>query len=156
MCCAFRFVNSLFAILLTRFVTVMSFLNSFVWQRGAHGVLLVYDVTDRASFEALKDVWLKEVTMAPKAVIKMIVGNKVDLPDRVVTREEGMAFAREQSTLFVEASAKTAVGVKQTFEELVRKILQTPELCISNSNPNGIRPGTLPADSSSSYSDCAC
>jgi Ras-related protein Rab-18 len=126
-------------------------------KRGAHGVLLVYDVTDRASFDALKDVWLKEVTMAPAAVIKMIVGNKVDLPDRTVTREEGIAFAREQSTLFVEASAKTAVGVQQTFEELVRKILQTPELCASDSNPNGaVRPGTLPAGAESSYSDCAC
>lgn len=124
-------------------------------QRGAHGVLLVYDVTDRSSFEALKEVWLKEVQMAPPAVIKMIVGNKVDLPDRVVAREEGMRFAREQSTLFVEASAKTATGVQQTFEELVRKILQTPELCESESNPTGsIRPGSLPTEST--YSDCAC
>lgn len=114
-------------------------------------------MTDRASFEALKDVWLKEVTMAPPAVIKMIVGNKVDLSERAVTREEGMAFAREQSTLFVEASAKTAVGVQQTFEELVRKILQTPALCESASNPNGaVRPGSRPGGAESSYSDCAC
>lgn len=94
--------------------------------------------------------------MAPPAVIKMIVGNKVDLPDQVVSREEGIGFAREQSTLFVEASAKTAAGVQQTFEELVRKILQTPELCQSDSNPTGsIRPGSAPAGSTS-YSDCAC
>lgn len=94
--------------------------------------------------------------MAPPDVIKMIVGNKVDLPDRVVSREEGITFAREQSTLFVEASAKTAMGVQQTFEELVRKILQTPILCQSDSGPTGaIRPGTLPNESTS-YSDCAC
>jgi Ras-related protein Rab-18 len=90
------------------------------------------------------------------AVIKMIVGNKVDLADREVTREEGITFAREQSTLFVESSAKTAVGVQETFEELVRKILQTPELSSSGSGAaNGsVRPGA--AASSAGYSDCSC
>jgi Ras-related protein Rab-18 len=128
-------------------------------QRGAHGVILLYDVTKRASFEALSEIWLKEVSMysTRPAVIKMIVGNKVDLSDREVSREEGMAFARQQSTLFVESSAKTAVGVRETFEELVRKILQTPELCTSGSGAaNGsVRPGASAA-TADSYSDCSC
>lgn len=121
-------------------------------------MILLYDVTKRSSFEALKDVWLKEVAMysTRPAVIKMIVGNKVDLSDREVTREEGIAFAREQSTLFIESSAKTAVGVQDTFEELVRKILQTPELCSSPSSANGsIRPNAS-ATGPSTYSDCSC
>lgn len=129
------------------------------YYRGAHGILLVYDVTDRASFDALKTVWLQEVSMAPAASIKMIVGNKTDLPSRTVSREEGMAFAREQSTLFVEASAKTADGVQATFEELVRKILQTPALVDADSARAGaVRPGGRGADdaAASSYSDCAC
>jgi Ras-related protein Rab-18 len=128
-------------------------------QRGAHGVILVYDVTKRASFDALKEIWLKEVSMysTRPAVIKMIVGNKVDLPDREVSREEGIAFARQHSTLFVESSAKTAVGVRETFEELVRKILQTPELCSSSSRTaNGsVLPG-VSSSATASYSDCSC
>lgn len=127
-------------------------------QRGAHGVILLYDVTKRESFQALKDVWLKEVSMysTRASVVKMIVGNKVDLPDRQVSKEEGMAFAREQSTLFVESSAKTAIGVQETFEELVRKILQTPDLCSNGSTTgNGsIRPGA--GNGATSYSDCSC
>lgn len=119
-------------------------------------MLLVYDVTDRASFEALKGVWLQEVTMAPASSIKMIVGNKTDLPARAVSREEGMAFAREQSTLFVEASAKTAAGVQATFEELVRKILQTPALADAREDA-GVRPGApRPGAPAAGYSDCAC
>ncbi len=89
-----------------------------------------------------------------KTAVKMVVGNKIDTEDRKVSREEGVAFAREASTLFVESSAKAAIGVKQTFEELICKILQTPDLCASEDASNGsIRPGS---STESSYSDCAC
>ena len=47
---------------------------------------------------------------------------------RHVSTSEGQAFATRMSSLFVEASAKTAVGVQEAFEEVVRKILDTPEL----------------------------
>ena len=116
-------------------------------------------MSKRESFEALKNVWMKEVDMysTRKAAVKMVVGNKVDVKDREVTREEGISFARKLSTLFVECSAKTATGVAQTFEELTRKILQTPELCASENGSAGrVSPGATDAAGSSSYSDCAC
>jgi Ras-related protein Rab-18 len=120
--------------------------------------VLLTDVTKRTSFSALSDVWLKEVSMycTRPSVAKMVVFNKIDLEDdREVSREEGLAFARNNSTLFVESSAKTAVGVHQCFEELVRKVLQTPELCSSSrTNAGAIQPGT--GSGTSSYSDCAC
>lgn len=120
-------------------------------------MILVYDVSKRETFEALKDVWLKEVSLysTRPAAVKMVVGNKVDIEDRQVSREEGLAFAREQSTLFVESSAKTSTGVQQTFEELLRKILETPELCTSDSAAAGnIRPS---ASGTGSYAEsCSC
>lgn len=90
------------------------------------------------------------------AAVKMVVGNKVDIEDRQVTREEGLAFARQQSTLFVESSAKTATGVQQTFEELIRKILETPELCnVDTASASNIRP--VAGGSSSTYAEsCSC
>ncbi|CAN8067553.1 unnamed protein product [Agarophyton chilense] len=128
------------------------------YYRGAHGVILVYDVSKRETFEALKQVWLKEVAMysTKPAAVKMVVGNKVDIEQRQVSREEGLEFARQQSTLFVESSAKTATGVQQTFEELLRKILETPQLCASDSSTAAnIRPS---ADNASSpYAEsCSC
>lgn len=61
--------------------------------------------------------------------IKMVVGNKVDREkERRVSREEGKAFARQHGCLFIETSAKSNVKVAQAFEELVRKILETPQL----------------------------
>lgn len=47
---------------------------------------------------------------------------------RQVTYSEGQRFAERMSSLFIEASAKTAVGVSEAFQEVVEKILDTPEL----------------------------
>ncbi|GAB5371965.1 hypothetical protein AAMO2058_001625100 [Amorphochlora amoebiformis] len=95
------------------------------YYRGANGVILVYDVTCRASFEHLTR-WLKEVEVycTNEDVVTMLVGNKIDKEDREVTKEEGLAFARSNSMLFMECSAKTKQGVEQAFEELVEKALQ--------------------------------
>ena len=89
------------------------------------------------------------------AAVKMIVGNKIDIEGREVSYEEGVRFAREQSTLFVESSAKTSKGVQQTFEELLRKILETPELSQSESSSAvNIRPTS--GNEYSGVEGCAC
>lgn len=61
----------------------------------------------------------------------MLVGNKIDKPNRVVTRTQGERFARKHAMLFVEASAKTCEGVELAFEELVEKV-SLVILCIWN------------------------
>ncbi|KAG1413880.1 hypothetical protein G6F58_007249 [Rhizopus delemar] len=93
------------------------------YYRGAQGVILVYDVSNRETFDALNNWWNEVNTYCSSPdVVKMIVGNKVDKESsRVVSYEEGLNFARKLQTLFVECSAKTKVGVKQAFEELVEK-----------------------------------
>uniref|UniRef100_A0A0D9VPI5 Uncharacterized protein n=1 Tax=Leersia perrieri TaxID=77586 RepID=A0A0D9VPI5_9ORYZ len=101
------------------------------YYRGAHGIILVYDVTKRESFTNLADVWTKEIELhsTNKECIKMLVGNKVDKDEeRMVTREEGLAFAQESGCLFLESSAKTRENVEKCFEELALKILEVPSL----------------------------
>ncbi|KAG8732952.1 hypothetical protein FRC10_000509 [Ceratobasidium sp. 414] len=99
------------------------------YYRGAQGIILVYDVANRESFEALPR-WFSELeTYVLPSVVKIVVGNKVDKEfSRQVSTEEGRAFAERMGTLFVESSAKTKVGVQDTFRELVEKIVDTPEL----------------------------
>uniref|UniRef100_A0A1I7UXE6 small monomeric GTPase n=1 Tax=Caenorhabditis tropicalis TaxID=1561998 RepID=A0A1I7UXE6_9PELO len=99
------------------------------YYRGAQGVICVYDVTSRSSFEKLNH-WMTEVDTycTNENIIKMMVANKIDMPNRVVSREEGLKFAKRHRTLFIEASAKTKEGVQCTFEELIEKIIQTPDL----------------------------
>eukprot|EP00170_Pyropia_yezoensis_P005778 contig_23497_g5796 len=100
------------------------------YYRGAHGVVLVYDVSKRETFDNLASVWLPEVNQysTRPEVIKMIVGNKLDLATREVSAADGDALARRNGCLFIESSARTATGVRQCFEELVRKVLDTPQL----------------------------
>jgi Ras-related protein Rab-18 len=109
------------------------------YYRGAHGVVLVYDVTRPETLQNLQQ-WLKEVQLySPnngESVVKLLVGNKIDLAEKQVPREEGEAWARNQGMLFLEASAKTRLGIRQVFLEVVQKILQDPEL-LANTVPGG-------------------
>ncbi len=101
------------------------------YYRGAQGIILTYDITSKRTFDHLTN-WLKEIDQysTNQDLIIILVGNKLDLAElRMVSREQGLSFAREHSMLFIEASAKTAEGVKQAFEELIQKILETPSLC---------------------------
>ncbi|TCD70355.1 hypothetical protein EIP91_003707 [Steccherinum ochraceum] len=99
------------------------------YYRGAQGIILVYDVSNRETFDALPR-WFSELeTYVSDAVVKIIVGNKVDKEfSRQVSFTEGQQFATRMNCLFIEASAKTAVGVRDAFQEVVTKILDTPEL----------------------------
>uniref|UniRef100_A0A6B2LLT1 Uncharacterized protein n=1 Tax=Arcella intermedia TaxID=1963864 RepID=A0A6B2LLT1_9EUKA len=87
--------------------------------RGAHGVVLVYDITDRETFANI-DRWLEDTNnYAPDDALKMIVGNKCDLfEERAVTTKEGQDFAKLRKVLFLETSAKTCENVDSIFEEL--------------------------------------
>ncbi|KAF7820194.1 ras-related protein RABC2a [Senna tora] len=109
-----------------RFGTVIS-----SYYRGAHGIILVYDVTRRETFTNLVDIWAKEVELYSTfpECIKILVGNKVDKDsERAVTKEEGMALAQEHRCLFLECSAKTRENVQQCFNDLILKILEVPSL----------------------------
>ncbi|KAI4521257.1 hypothetical protein K523DRAFT_238748 [Schizophyllum commune Tattone D] len=87
--------------------------------RGAQGVVLVYDVCDRESFEALRQWYTDVETRAPSDTVKILVANKVDKSEgRQVSRDEGAAYATQMKSLYVQASAKTAEGVKEVFEKV--------------------------------------
>ncbi|XP_025013176.2 ras-related protein RABC2a [Ricinus communis] len=100
------------------------------YYRDAHGIILVYDVTQKQSFTNLENLWTKEVELysTNKDCIKMLVGNKVDREsERAVSREEGMDLAKQQGFLFLESSAKTRENVEKCFDDLALKMLQELE-----------------------------
>jgi Ras-related protein Rab-1A len=58
------------------------------YYRGADGIIMVYDVTNEDSFRHIND-WLLEVNRyASETTCKLIVGNKIDLPDKVISTEK--------------------------------------------------------------------
>ena len=121
------------------------------YYRGAQGIILVYDVARRETFDSL-GMWLQEVEQFSigngKEVVKLLVGNKVDQP-RIVQRNEAEDWAKAKGMIFLEASAKTKVGISQVFNEVVQKILENPTL-LSNTRP--AKPGRANLTSSQSTS----
>ncbi|CAI0383968.1 unnamed protein product [Linum tenue] len=87
------------------------------YYRGAHGIIIVYDVTDEESFNNVKQ-WLSEIDRyASENVNKLLVGNKSDLTaNRVVSYETAKkAFADEIGIPFMETSAKSSTNVEEAF-----------------------------------------
>ena len=110
------------------------------YYRGAQGIVFVYDITRRDTFDDLAEIWQREVDMysTVEDCVKIVIGNKVDKAEqRAVSREEGMAFARDNGCLFLECSAKTKVSVQEAFEELVRGVLETPSLLAETAAGDG-------------------
>eukprot|EP00744_Colponema_vietnamica_P001790 GILI01002920.1.p1 GENE.GILI01002920.1~~GILI01002920.1.p1 ORF type:complete len:208 (-),score=67.56 GILI01002920.1:257-880(-) len=86
------------------------------YYRGAHGIIIVYDVTDRESFNNVKQ-WMHEIDRyACENVNKLLVGNKSDLTSKKdVTYDEGKELADSLGIQFLETSAKNATNVEQSF-----------------------------------------
>jgi len=93
------------------------------YYRGAHGIIVVYDVTNQKSYDDIEK-WLKEIdTFAGQHVQKLLVGNKCDLVnDRVIPVEQGKALADKLGIPFIETSAKSATNVDAAFEQMAADI----------------------------------
>lgn len=107
------------------------------YYRGAVGCLLVYDITNRDTFDAIPK-WLNDIKEINMNMSNMIlIGNKIDLEYRTVSYEEGKKFADDNKMGFIETSAKTGVGIVQSFMNILQSIdtrIKSGELTISNNN----------------------
>jgi Ras-related protein Rab-1A len=93
------------------------------YYRGAHGIIIVYDVTDQESFNNVK-TWLHEIDRyANESVNKLLVGNKNDLTTKkVVDTATAKEFADSLGIKFLETSAKTSENVEQAFITMAQEI----------------------------------
>ena len=108
------------------------------YYRGAHGILLLYDVTDKDSFKNLSN-WLIEIEKnASKNVLKVLIGNKTDLEEkRVITYNQGKEFADTYGLKYIETSAKKNLNVNEAFETLGRELMAaSDDKRITKTKPN--------------------
>lgn len=93
------------------------------YYRGAHGIIVVYDVTDQESFNNVKQ-WLQEIDRyASENVNKLLVGNKSDLTTKkVVDFTTAKEYADQLGIPFLETSAKNATNVEQAFMTMAAEI----------------------------------
>ncbi len=96
-----------------------------IYMRNIDIALLIYDVTNRISFEEL-NYWIQEVKEINnyRKVLFVVIGNKCDLyEERVIEEEEGKKFANNNNALFFETSAKDYDSVENAFFRICEKYL---------------------------------
>jgi len=95
------------------------------YYRGAHGLLIVFDVTNKASFENVRK-WLDDVDRhASQGIIKILVGNKVDLAHkRVIDYHTAKELADRLNMQYMETSAKESTNVNTAFERLATYVMK--------------------------------
>ena len=94
------------------------------YYRGASWILLLYDITDRESFESLNS-WLIDIEKnTKKDVCKILIGTNFDLEnDRKVTYQEGKEFATKNGMKFIEVSVENNININEAFDILLEDIM---------------------------------
>jgi Ras-related protein Rab-1A len=95
------------------------------YYKGAHGIILVFDITDRDTFNNINS-WIGEIRKhAGPNVVRLLVGNKCDLDsDRKVTQKEAKEFAESQGMTYIETSAKARINVDEAFMTLTKQVYE--------------------------------
>ncbi|KAK8871872.1 hypothetical protein M9Y10_007617 [Tritrichomonas musculus] len=88
--------------------------------RGAHGILVVFDLSNRDSFDKTQD-WINSIKESDDSIDLIIIGNKCDL-QREVSIEEAQDFAAGYNVRYFETSAKDNTNVNEAFQYLSTQI----------------------------------
>ena len=97
------------------------------YYRNAVGAFLVFDLTQRSSFENISR-WLQDITdVAKNDVIKILIGNKCDLESsREISTEEAKEYAEQNGMVYFETSAKSGENVSEAINECLNRIESNP------------------------------
>lgn len=95
-----------------------------VYYRDAVAAILVYDITDRDSFDKVQ-TWVEELRLyLPKDTPIAIAGNKCDLSNRQIDQEEVESYAKSINGAHFDTSAKTGKGIEEIFTEITKAVLR--------------------------------
>ena len=103
-----------------------SSINS-TYVKGSHCIILGYDITNRKSFESIRDFWYNYVkeNIAGDLPLIYLVGNKIDLVEyRVISDEEGKSLANDLNMKYFGVSAKTGENVDILFNDIVNSLIK--------------------------------
>ena len=91
--------------------------------KNTHGVLFVYDITQKDTFANVKH-WIKDTENIDREIRGVIVGNKIDLPDRVISKIDLDEIGEKYKMPVIETSAKEGTNVNECFELLIDELFK--------------------------------
>ena len=98
--------------------------------KNGEGIIIVYDVTNKNSFESLK-FWIDSIennnNLENKKMPAVILGNKIDISNRQVNENEAQEFAKSRNYKYFEVSAKSGKGVDESIKYLIEKVIEVVE-----------------------------
>ncbi len=116
------------------------------YYKGASGIVLVYDVTSRASFENVS-YWMENIQRNTLDTEVILIANKVDLaagsqPETIVSSAEGRAAAEAQGVhFFFECSAKSGRSVADAFHTITAEAFAASLIATKLSSSSGTSSG---------------
>ena len=126
--------------------------------KNANGIAFVYDITNKRSFEGVKD-WIKDAEINGSGFEKILIGNKIDLEGkREVSTDYLKKYCNKKKIKSFETSAKTSINVNEAFDYLVNLIIKDKSkdeiIAEFGEKDNNINISRKKSDSKSSKKDC--
>lgn len=96
------------------------------YYKGAQAIIIVFDVTDKDSFDHLKN-WIADIEKyAKEGIMKILVGNKCDLKEkRMISEEQAREFSRKYNIEYFETSAKDSSNIQELFVDTTRTFMRS-------------------------------
>lgn len=125
---------------------------TYAFSRNANGIILVFDVSKKETFENLK-FWIASVNSnlgEKNELKKIIIGNKID-QERNVPKEEAEAFAVKNNCLYFETSAKENIGISEAIKSIVKLVIEDPKFVLNFDKQNNKDDKSKAGDNKSNY-----
>ena len=132
------------------------------YYKGAHAILIVFDITEKDSFEHVKN-WVADIDkFAKQGVLRILVGNKCDLEkQRIISKEEANELAEKLGIKYIETSAKDTINIETLFVDTAKYLLSKQVNISGNANNIGGKNGIdlnnnnqTPQKNNNNYSYC--
>ena len=109
------------------------------YYKGADGIALIFDVTDRKSFDKIKE-WMMQIRCNTQAdeIGLVLMGNKCDFESREVTAEDGEKLGQELGIKYYETSALDGKNITDAFTYLTGEIMKKKNLNVNGAAGGGV------------------
>ena len=101
--------------------------------KGADGIILVFDVNEEISFTKIKD-WIEQIksNVSQDEISLILLGNKCDIEERAISKEQGQEMANSLQINYYETSALNGTGINEAFEGLTKEIMKKKKVINSD------------------------